>query len=93
MPHYQHGDAAGDAPSETTGLLNGRGRANGADDGPIDWKRFFFHSRNTPGTDHPNHIVRYSASTWHVTKVTLLSSEYRPAMVAALRRDGAVELC
>ena len=90
MPHYQHGDASGDAPTETTGLLNG-GRANGGD-GPIDWKHFFFHSRSTPGTDHPNHVVRYTASTWHVTKVTLLSSKYSTAVMGAMRRDGLVEL-
>lgn len=82
MPQYQHGDAAGDAPSETTGLLNGRGGGAGSNDGgPVDWKHFFLNSRSTPGTDHANHVVRYSASTWHVTKVTLLSSEFAPRWI------------
>ena len=66
----------GGVPGETTSLLpNGRDRNNRSGGGNAGWKRFFFNARATPGTEHPNVLVRYSASTWHVTKVTLLSSE------------------
>ncbi|KAM0144801.1 hypothetical protein ACHAP3_000834 [Botrytis cinerea] len=35
---------------------------------------FFLSKRHTPGTDSDNAIVSYSASAWHVGKVTLYSS-------------------
>ena len=80
MSHHEDGDA----PGETTALLaNGRGRERSHTEAPEGWKHFFFNSRSTPGTESPNRLVRYSASTWHVTKVTLLSSE----SPAAVRRE------
>lgn len=76
MSHYEEEGR----PGETTALLaNGRAGEGSYTEGPVDWKRFFFNSRSTPGTESPNRLVRYSASTWHVTKVTLLSSEFSPA--------------
>ncbi|KAM0276376.1 hypothetical protein ACHAQH_006824 [Verticillium albo-atrum] len=36
--------------------------------------QFFFDSNRTPGSDSDNVFVKYSAYTWHVTKVTLLSN-------------------
>lgn len=35
---------------------------------------FLTNSRYTPGTDHDNIAVRSMCYTWHVAKVTLLSS-------------------
>lgn len=35
---------------------------------------FFFNSKYTPGLDSDTFIVRWLAYSWHVTKVTLLSS-------------------
>ncbi|KAL2112609.1 hypothetical protein VUR80DRAFT_7034 [Thermomyces stellatus] len=71
MSHYEEEGR----PGETTALLaNGRAGEGSYTEGPVDWKRFFFNSRSTPGTESPNRLVRYSASTWHVTKVTLLSN-------------------
>jgi Ca2+:H+ antiporter len=36
---------------------------------------FFFDHKHTPGNDSNSTLVRSAAYTWHVTKVTLLSSE------------------
>ncbi|SPO04939.1 related to calcium/proton exchanger [Cephalotrichum gorgonifer] len=70
MPYYGHDGA----PGETTALLpNGHSGTNARPDG-FDWKHFFLHRRSTPGTESSNWAIRYSASTWHVTKVTLLSN-------------------
>lgn len=73
--------------SERTPLLNGGGEsshvsADGAGVGSHHHHRanrsnlfhFFVNSRYTPGTDHSSIVVRSAAYTWHVTKVTLLSS-------------------
>lgn len=66
-----------DYPSERTALLNGNINdwGNGhSGSGSSHWKNFFLNRRTTPGTESPNPLVRYSASTWHITKVTLMSS-------------------
>lgn len=38
---------------------------------------FLFDSKHTPGLDNQNIAVRSLAYTWHVTKITLLSSTLR----------------
>lgn len=38
-------------------------------------RRVFFDRRQTPGTDSDNLLVRWSARTFNVIKVTLLSSK------------------
>ncbi|KEZ40336.1 hypothetical protein SAPIO_CDS8178 [Scedosporium apiospermum] len=64
-----------DLPGETTGLLNGHHNEWPNGHSPSGgWKHFFFNRRSTPGTESPNRLVRYSASTWHITKVTLMSN-------------------
>lgn len=77
----------GDAPGERTALLsNGHDQDGGHSNGRgVPWKHFFLNSRSTPGTDHSSALVRYSASTWHITKVTLLSSESPCAVIFAVR--------
>lgn len=75
MSHHEDGVA----PGETTSLLaNGNGQQSSRAEAPEGWRHFFFNRRKTPGTQSENRMVRYSASTWHVTKVTLLSSEFSP---------------
>jgi Ca2+:H+ antiporter len=39
-------------------------------------REFFLSRRKTPGLDSPNWMVKVSSHIWHVTKVTLLSSEF-----------------
>ncbi|PQE16913.1 Calcium proton exchanger protein [Rutstroemia sp. NJR-2017a BBW] len=58
------------AANEHTGLL-GNGHANGR---KASVQEFFFSRRTTPGMDSDNVITRYSASAWHVGKVTLYSN-------------------
>ncbi|PQE33902.1 Calcium proton exchanger protein [Rutstroemia sp. NJR-2017a WRK4] len=58
------------AVNEHTGLL-GNGHANGR---KASVQEFFFSRRTTPGMDSDNVITRYSASAWHVGKVTLYSN-------------------
>ncbi|EEY21930.1 vacuolar calcium ion transporter [Verticillium alfalfae VaMs.102] len=59
QPHLR--DADGDEP-----------RANGHSRNKT--VQFFFDTERTPGSDSDNVFVKYSAYTWHVTKVTLLSN-------------------
>lgn len=40
---------------------------------------FFFDNKHTPGNDSESIVVRSAAYTWHVTKVTLLSSKSNPS--------------
>lgn len=63
QPHLR--DADGDEP-----------RANGHSRNKT--VQFFFDTERTPGSDSDNVFVKYSAYTWHVTKVTLLSSTFFP---------------
>lgn len=37
---------------------------------------FLFDSKHTPGLDNQNFALRHLAYSWHVTKVTLLSSTF-----------------
>ncbi|OAA78954.1 Calcium/proton exchanger [Akanthomyces lecanii RCEF 1005] len=68
--------------SERTPLLNGEGSNNTAGGAArhrrptsgSNLKHFFTNARWTPGTEHDNLVVRSTAYTWHVTKVTLLSN-------------------
>jgi Ca2+:H+ antiporter len=52
---------------------------------------FLFNSKRTPGRDSDNLAIRSLAYTWHVTKVTILSSRFHhyqllpAAQVLALR--------
>lgn len=70
--------------SERTPLLNGEGSNNTAGGATrhrrptsgSNLKHFFTNARWTPGTEHDNLVVRSAAYTWHVTKVTLLSSAF-----------------
>jgi hypothetical protein len=39
------------------------------------WKQFLLDSQRTPGRDNENIAVRWGATVWHITKVTLLSSK------------------
>lgn len=39
--------------------------------------QFFFDAKHTPGNDSDKFVIRSLAYTWHVTKVTLLSSKLR----------------
>jgi hypothetical protein len=86
-------DAGHLQPNETSPLLaNGdrdtrrprsRQRASGPghaahDARPAGWKQFFFDGRRTPGRNNDNRALRWGASAWHVTKVTLLSSKFDP---------------
>lgn len=41
--------------------------------------QFFFDSKHTPGNDSENVVVRSLAYTWHITKVTMLSSKFSMA--------------
>ncbi|KAF7874950.1 hypothetical protein EAF04_002124 [Stromatinia cepivora] len=53
---------------------NGHGNGNGNDRRKSSVHDFFLSRKHTPGTDSDSAIVSYSASTWHVGKVTLYSS-------------------
>jgi Ca2+:H+ antiporter len=63
----QSGHGAGDG----AGHGNGHGFTNGS-----ATREFFFNKRKTPGLHDPNPFVKYPSHVWHITKVTLLSSEY-----------------
>lgn len=53
--------------------------------------QFFFDSKHTPGNDSDNFVVRSLAYTWHVTKVTLLSSKFCARItILPLSREIAV---
>lgn len=39
------------------------------------WKELLWDRRHTPGRDSPNMAVRWSAEAFHISKMTLLSSE------------------
>lgn len=65
--------------SERTPLINGAGAAHAHRSNPHHHSgsrtlHFLTNSKYTPGTDSDNFAVRAAAYTWHVTKVTLLSS-------------------
>lgn len=72
--------------SERTPLLNGNGEgsntttsANGGHrhhqpTSGSNLKHFLLNKHYTPGTEHHSLAVRSAAYTWHVTKVTILSS-------------------
>ncbi|ATY59405.1 calcium ion transporter Vcx1, putative [Cordyceps militaris CM01] len=72
--------------SERTPLLNGEGGSNAGagaatgrgrhhrPTGGSNLKHFLLNHRYTPGTEHDSIVVRSAAYTWHVAKVTLLSS-------------------
>lgn len=69
---------------ERTPLINGssspQDSGNGGDENHYptqssDTMVFLFNTEHTPGKDSENVAVRALAHTWHVTKVTLLSSE------------------
>jgi Ca2+:H+ antiporter len=64
--------------SERTPLINGtRSASSSSNPHHHNGSRtihFLTNSRYTPGTDSDNVAVRAAAYTWHVTKVTLLSS-------------------
>ena len=71
---------------ETTPLLNGeasdrRANENGSNGHHIHVSRgsgtvhFLFNSKHTPGVNSDNIVVKSLAYTWHITKVTLLSSK------------------
>lgn len=69
--------------SERTPLINGEesSSAQGANHTQHESRSgglysFFLDHKHTPGIDSDSFFVRGSAYTWHVTKVTLLSSEY-----------------
>ncbi|KAM3075527.1 Vacuolar calcium ion transporter [Clarireedia jacksonii] len=60
--------------NEHTSLL-GNGHGNGHVIGrKTSVQEFFFSRRTTPGMDSDNFVTRYSASAWHVGKVTLYSN-------------------
>lgn len=63
---YPHGDE--EMPmligGPTTPRPRGRGRW---------WRDFLFDTKQTPGTSNTNFLVRWSATVWHVAKVTLFS--------------------
>ncbi|KAF7904304.1 hypothetical protein EAF00_001638 [Botryotinia globosa] len=57
---------------ETSRLLGVNGHAGDRRKSSVH--EFFLSKRHTPGTDSDNVMVSYSASAWHVGKVTLYSS-------------------
>ncbi|KAJ4234268.1 Vacuolar calcium ion transporter [Fusarium solani] len=67
---------ASSALQDTLGHVHGNGNGNGH----ISLSRgsstmtFLFDSKHTPGLDNQNFALRHLAYSWHVTKVTLLSS-------------------
>lgn len=70
--------------NERTPLLNGEGASSNGTPNHIQSSsnersaafRFFFDSKHTPGTHSENIAVRTLAYSWHVAKVTLLSSKF-----------------
>lgn len=67
------GQPNGEEPHEGTSLLGGlthRNREHG------DTYKFFLDSSHTPGCDSEKPWVKWPANVWHITKKTLLSSEY-----------------
>jgi Ca2+:H+ antiporter len=72
--------------SERTPLLNGEGASSNGTPNHSHIQsssnersaafRFFFDSKHTPGTHSENIAVRTLAYSWHVAKVTLLSSKF-----------------
>jgi Ca2+:H+ antiporter len=73
--------------SESTPLLNGESASSNGNQNHIqsdsqhgrsDAFKFFLDSKHTPGIHSENIAVRSLAYTWHVTKVTMLSSKFGP---------------
>lgn len=70
--------------SERTPLLNGEGASSNGTQNHIQSSnnersaafQFFFDSKHTPGTRSGNLAVRSLAYSWHVAKVSLLSSKF-----------------
>jgi len=71
---------------EETPLLAGE-REPTHDDGGAFWWALFFNNKSTPGTGHPNPLVRWPAQIWNVAKVTLLSCTYALSMARTYRLD------
>ena len=68
-------DNASEGANEGTPLLNGgAGHQNGHSRGKA--YQLLFNTESTPGQHSGNVVVRVLAQTWHVTKVTLLSSMF-----------------
>ena len=71
---------------ETTPLINGEAAPahDSQSNGHIHLHRgsntirFLFNSKHTPGVESGNVVVRSLAYVWHITKVTLLSSMFKP---------------
>ncbi|KAK1755714.1 Sodium/calcium exchanger protein-domain-containing protein [Echria macrotheca] len=62
-----------DAMDEETPLI-GRDYPDGQPPNSSFWWAFFLDNKGTPGTDHPNPLVRWPTQLWNIGKVTLLSS-------------------
>lgn len=60
-------------PLLANGTSNG-GRWTTESHSDFSWRDFFLDTTKTPGTNHPNPLVKYPIRVWNVTKVTLLSS-------------------
>jgi Ca2+:H+ antiporter len=84
MGNNPFNDASNGSANERTRLLtslsnhgdaNGSGPASAGSDGSAASTRdFFLNYHHTPGRDSNNPLIRYPASTWHITKVTLMSN-------------------
>ncbi|KAL8394714.1 hypothetical protein RB595_002596 [Gaeumannomyces hyphopodioides] len=67
--HHNHDSANG--PDETTPLT---GRPRSSESSQSALVKFLFNVRSTPGDKHERILVRAAANTWHVIKISLLSS-------------------
>ncbi|KAL8305688.1 hypothetical protein RB597_003567 [Gaeumannomyces tritici] len=68
--HHNHNHDSESGPGEHTPLIPGR-RSEPSRSG---WVKFLFDVNSTPGDSDERILVRAAANTWHVIKISLLSS-------------------
>ncbi|KLU92147.1 vacuolar calcium ion transporter [Magnaporthiopsis poae ATCC 64411] len=74
--HHHHNNPDSESGPDETTPLNGRARRSSDSSqrhGPA-WVRFLCDAHRTPGDDDERILVRAAANTWHVIKISLLSS-------------------
>jgi Ca2+:H+ antiporter len=76
---------ASSALHDTLGRRNGNGSGNGHISLSRDSSTmtFLFDSKHTPGIHNQNIAIRSLAYSWHIAKVTLLSSTFAPLHIHA----------
>ena len=76
-------------PLLANGTGNG-GRWTTESDSDFSWRDFFLDTTKTPGTNHPNPLVKYPTRVWNVTKVTLLSCMYPMTIARSIDRTANI---